>query len=238
MAQTAAQRKRRQRARDRARLGDAEYKRIEAEKMRRYRASKRPPKPAQPAAAQPAAAQPAAAQPPAAQPQPQQKGRKKAAQQLIRAPVQVVKNYVPLYKSANAQPIANSSIQTYVSKFKLLYEHFTKSDLPIKLKNEIIKVLELKQYDPVYVTKELKFVKDTVKLIDELKILYPNKNSMKTYLNTVVSIIGRIKELDPIYQILAPINTGLAKKYNDDRNDNSVSVQDNQRIINFEPKNI
>ncbi len=40
MAQTAAQRKRNQRARDRARLGDVEYKRIEAEKMRMYRASK------------------------------------------------------------------------------------------------------------------------------------------------------------------------------------------------------
>ena len=61
---------------------------------------------------------------------------------------------------------------------------------------------------------------------------------MKTYLNTIVSIIGRIKELDPIYQILAPINTGLAKNYNDDRNNNAVSVTDNQRIINFDPKNI
>ncbi len=45
MAQTAAQRKREQRARDRARLGDEEYKRIERDKMRAYRASKRPPNP-------------------------------------------------------------------------------------------------------------------------------------------------------------------------------------------------
>ncbi len=45
MAQTAAQRKRAQRAGDRARLGDEEYKRIERDKMRAYRASKRPPKP-------------------------------------------------------------------------------------------------------------------------------------------------------------------------------------------------
>jgi hypothetical protein len=39
MAQTTAQRKWNQRARDRARLGDTEYKRIEAEKLRRWRAS-------------------------------------------------------------------------------------------------------------------------------------------------------------------------------------------------------
>jgi hypothetical protein len=44
MAQTAAQRKRNQRARDRARLGDEEYRRIERDKMRAYRASKRSPK--------------------------------------------------------------------------------------------------------------------------------------------------------------------------------------------------
>jgi hypothetical protein len=43
MAQTAAQRKGNQRSRDRARLGDEEYKRIERDEMRAYRASKRPP---------------------------------------------------------------------------------------------------------------------------------------------------------------------------------------------------
>ncbi len=38
----------------------------------------------------------------------------------------------------------------------------------------------------MYVTKELKFINDTIKFMDELKLRYPNK-------------------------ILAPINTGLAK---------------------------
>ncbi len=41
MAQTAAQRKRAPRTRDRARLGDEEYQRIERDTMRAYRASKR-----------------------------------------------------------------------------------------------------------------------------------------------------------------------------------------------------
>ena len=45
MAQSPAERKRAQRARDRARLGDKECKRVEAEKMKKWRASKRPPKP-------------------------------------------------------------------------------------------------------------------------------------------------------------------------------------------------
>ena len=125
MAQTAAQRKRRQRARDRARLGDKEYKRIEAEKMRKYRESKRPPKPAQPPPA------PALAPAPApAPPQLPAQARKKAPQQLQRAPQQVVKDYVPLYKSANATPLSDNSISTYLSQFKKVYEHFTKVIYP------------------------------------------------------------------------------------------------------------
>jgi hypothetical protein len=40
------------------------------------------------------------------------------------------------------------------------------------------------------------------------------------------------------YQLLAPINTGLAKSYSDERDDNTVSVKDNKRIINFTPGNI
>ena len=100
MAKSAAERKRAQRARDRARLGNEEYKRIEAEKMRKYRASKRPPKPAQPAPAQPPPPQPPA--PPAQQPQPikpstKNQKKQKAPQQAQRAPQQVIKDYIPLY---------------------------------------------------------------------------------------------------------------------------------------------
>ena len=170
MAQTAAQRKRRQRARDRARLGDTEYKRIEAEKMRRYRESKRPPKPAQPPPA-PAPA-PVPAPPP---PQLPAQARKKAPQQLQRQPLQVVKDYIPMYQKPNAAPISDNSISTYLSQFKKVYEHFTKKDVPTKLKDELTKVLQLKKYDSKYVTKELKFINDTIKFIDELKLRYPNK---------------------------------------------------------------
>ena len=128
MPQTAAERKRRQRARDRARLGDKEYKKIEAEKMRKYRASKRPPNPPRP---QPAPA-PAPAQPqvqpvqPQAQPQVQAKSRKKAPQQLQRQPQQVVKEYIPLFKNQNATPLSDNSIATYLHQFKKIYEIFTK----------------------------------------------------------------------------------------------------------------
>ena len=104
MAQTRGQRKRRQGERDRARLGDKEYKHIEEVKMRIYRASKLPP-PAPPA---PPAPPPA---PPAKQPQANRPSKKKqkAPQQAQRAPQQVVKYYVPLYKSPNATSISDNS---------------------------------------------------------------------------------------------------------------------------------
>ena len=87
-----------------------------------------------------------------------------------------------------------------------------KKDFPVKLKTELTKVLELKNYNHVYVTKELNFIKDTIKFVDELKLRYNNKNSFKSHLNATVSIISRIKEFNKEYQLLAPINTGLAKK--------------------------
>ena len=130
MPQTAAERKRRQRARDRARLGDKEYKKIEAEKMRKYRASKRPPNPPrpQPAPAQPQVQQVQQVQPvqPQAQPPAQAKSRKKAPQQLQRQPQQVVKEYIPLFKNQNATPLSDNSIATYLHQFKKIYEIFTK----------------------------------------------------------------------------------------------------------------
>ncbi len=69
---------------------------------------------------------------------------KKTPQQLIRAPQQVVKDYVPMYKSPNATPISDNSMSTYFSQFKEVYEHFTKNDFSKKLKDKLIKVLQLK----------------------------------------------------------------------------------------------
>ncbi len=127
------------RARDRARLGDKVYKRIEADKMKKWRASNRPPKPP---VQQP---QPQPAQQPQAN-KPSTKSQKtKAPQQLQRVPQQAVKDFVPLYKSPYAQPFNTKSIETYFSQFKKVYEHFTDKDVPVKLKNELTKVLEFKK---------------------------------------------------------------------------------------------
>ena len=58
----------------------------------------------------------------------QTKSRKKAAQQLQRAPQQVVKDYIPLYKKPNSQPTIDSSIATYLNQLKKVYQHFTKKN--------------------------------------------------------------------------------------------------------------
>ncbi len=113
-----------------------------------------------------------------------------------------------MYKSPNAQPISDNSSATYISQFKKVYEHFTKYDCSKKLKDELITILQLKKYDHVYLTKELKFIINTIKFIDELKLRYPNKNSYNSHLNSTVSTIDRTKEMNKEYQLLAPINTG------------------------------
>ncbi len=105
MPQTPAERKRKQRSRDRARLGDKVYKRVEAGKMKRWRASKRQPKPAQPPPAPAPPPQPPAQppqQPQAVKPNKKNQQKPKAPKQFQRAPQQVVKDFVPLYKLPNA----------------------------------------------------------------------------------------------------------------------------------------
>ncbi len=136
---TAAERKRNQRARDRLRLGDEEYKRIERDKMRAYRASKRPPKRTIIINNQPKSQPQPVQQPQPIKPSTKNQKKQKAPQQLIRTPQQVVQDYVPMYKSPNAQPISDNSIATYLSQFKKVYEHFTKNDFSKKLKDELIR---------------------------------------------------------------------------------------------------
>jgi hypothetical protein len=88
--------------------------------MRAYRARKNP-KPKrttiidnQPPSPQPQPVQAVQKQQPAKQ---QPKAREKAPQQLQQAPQQVVKDFEPLYKLPNAQPLSDNSIATYLSQF-------------------------------------------------------------------------------------------------------------------------
>jgi hypothetical protein len=41
-----------------------------------------------------------------------------------------------------------------------------------------------------------KVIKDTIQFEDELKLLYPKKNSYKSLLNSISDTIGRIKEMN------------------------------------------
>jgi hypothetical protein len=83
-----------------------------------------------------------------------------------------------------------------------------------------------------------KVIKDTIQFVDELKLLYPKKNSYKSLLNSISDTIGRIKKMNYVYQWLAPLNTGVTKWNSDDRVENTDSVNDNNGIISFNLDNI
>jgi hypothetical protein len=93
--------------------------------MRAYRASRRPPKRTIIINNQPQPQPQPVQQPQLIKPSTKKQKKQKAPQQLIRAPQQVVKEFVPMYKSPNATPISDNSISTYLSQFKKVYENFT-----------------------------------------------------------------------------------------------------------------
>ncbi len=52
----------------------------------------------------------------------------------------------------------------------------------------------------MYVTRTLKFIKDTIEFMDDLILRWTNENYLKSHLNNTVSMLSRIKEFDGEYQ--------------------------------------
>ena len=256
---TAAQRKAAQVKRDKEKIGIDAYRKMKAEEMKIYRAKVKANNielkaklQALEAAAKPAPKQKAALQPtpPAAR-----KSTRNTAQQVAPiilpiqaanlAPQKLVKvkkiktaPIIPLYKKANATALSPNSVDTYINQFKQVYILMTGEAFDTKIDNELVKVLKLSNYNKSFINKKLSFVKDTDKLITDVKLKAKTDNTYKAWINSIVAIISRIPSFNKEYQILTNLSTQLSIDYNTIRNNNTVSAEDNKKIFNFEPSNI
>ena len=81
------------------------------------------------------------------------------------------------------------------------------------------------------ILKEMDYLKDVDNIIHTLQGLYPNPNSLKSYVTVLSVITSHLKDFQQVYQRLTRIGIEINKRIQEKRDDNVLAEDDKDRII-------
>ena len=135
------------------------------------------------------------------------------------------------------QPLEQSTINIYLEKLNIIHKHLTNTPLSSKLKQELTKLLNGNPSITNYIILNMPYLNDIEKTIQDLRQIYPNDNSFKSYLIPLTVELSHLPTLNNQYQII----TKVAKNINDivqtKRESNILPKSDEIKIIDLN-KNI
>ena len=120
---------------------------------------------------------------------------------------------IPSYQTRQF-PLGANSIQDYISKANTINIIFKNRKLPQPVQAELKKLInDNPNLNLDLILSEMDYLNDNIKpTIDNLRELYPNDNTFKSYTNILSVISSHFKELNHIYQPLAKVGKLVNKK--------------------------
>lgn len=131
------------------------------------------------------------------------------------------------------------NINQYIQNIQRIHTKFTKSDVNV----EFLKNIFEKKYTSIeteYVINNLKYIlKDKIpEFIKFLEVNYTNINTRRSYISSFVVLCSIITSLHPSYEILTSYMQSLIKNYENKRDDNDITIENSNKLINFDPVEI
>lgn len=145
----------------------------------------------------------------------------------------------PLYLTRK-EPLELNTITGYIDKLNIISKFISIDPLSQQIKNELKKLIDDKPFDEDKILKEFPYlsydnIEDT---INKLRQKYKNDNSFKSYINVLVVLTSHLPSLSSVYQILTKLNIDVNKTVQDIREQNVISDDDKDKIINLDENEI
>ena len=145
---------------------------------------------------------------------------------------------VPLFKKNNKH-LSQSSIDDYIGKLNIINQLITDKPLDRIAKEQLIKLLEHKDFYKSVIEVNLKYLKNINEVITKLRTKYQNDSTFRNYINVLAVVLGRLPTHKAEYQQVAQINIDISKAYNEERDKHELKEEDNDKLIpSFEEKDI
>lgn len=134
----------------------------------------------------------------------------------------------------NKTNLKNTSIENYITKIKFIHKDITNKNINIKkISNILLNKYNIKDIE--YVIKNFNYLENN-KLITFLYKKYENINTIKSYLIPYTVICSKINYYNEneVHKNLIENIEKINKTYEDDRDNNSINIEDkNKLIINY-----
>lgn len=139
----------------------------------------------------------------------------------------------PMYETRK-EPLAQITINNYLSKADLLQRFFVDKKLTLELKNELKKLLnDNPNLNEKLILDEMPYINNNIEpTIEKLREKYQNDNSFKGYLLTLTVIASHLKSLNKnVHQTLSKTSIFINKAIQDKRKKNAIEEGEEEKII-------
>lgn len=131
----------------------------------------------------------------------------------------------------NNTSLKNTTLENYIIKIKFMHRDITNKNINIKKVTNIF-LDKYNDKDIEYIIKTLYYLENNM-LIEHLKKKYNNNNTIKSYLIPYTVISSKIDYYieNNIHNNLVEIIEKINKTYENDRNNNSIDIDDKDKLI-------
>lgn len=141
----------------------------------------------------------------------------------------------PMYLT-RAEPLAQTTIDNYLSKANVLQKFFVDKKLTLELRNELKKLLnDNPNLNEKLILDEMPYISNNIEpTIEKLRNHYKNDNSFKGYMLTLTVIASHLKSLNKnVHQTLSKTSIFINKAIQDKRKKNAIDEGDEEKIIDL-----
>ena len=145
-------------------------------------------------------------------------------------------NIQPLHVKCEGKKAEKTTNSQYIAKLRTVYKLLFDTPIDESIVNELDILLNGKIYNQGIIN-HLQFFKNINRIIDVIKKKYTNKNTLSSYINTITSMLSRMREYFPEeYDKVAALNIDLSKSYQRERDTNDAPDEVTDKLISFDPK--
>jgi len=206
-------------------LGDAEYKKQQAEYMREYRANRKGLEQTKPIMPIKSVVIPTLNITPT---QKQPKG--------LKYKVDNIDNTTPSYITRDT-PLEPTTINNYISKSNNINRLILNKPLSTTTKNELLKLFNNKPFNEAFILNEMNYLNDAEMVVKSLRSKYQNDNTFKNYIIVLSVILSHFPSLRDAYlkitKLSKMINNEIESKRDENINSNPDKIIDlsNRKVL-------
>lgn len=142
----------------------------------------------------------------------------------------------PLWKRTGIKGTTIKTAKTYTNWIMKVHREYKNDIFDTNILNRIF-TGKYNEYDEAYILKNTKYLLENnlMQFIDFMKKKYTNVSTLKTYISPFVSLCSFFDELEPSYQVLARLIADLNDIYENQRDNNEITIDNAKKLFDFAP---